>query len=113
MDSRSSSLHRGMRNHSPTPMGEAMSQVQADSYEGPISREKRERGLRRLWEGPGIQIRTLRTSLGTTSGVQEGVRQEGEGEEAAEGSEVRRLRSLRDPDPKEWECQVLWALLGR
>ena len=28
MDSRSSSLYRGMRNHSPAPVGEEMSQVQ-------------------------------------------------------------------------------------
>ena len=76
--------------------------------EGPIPRAKREGGLRRLWESPGIQSRTLRTSLGAESGAQEEVA----GEEAAEGSEVRRLRDLWNQDPKEWEYQVLRALLG-
>ena len=89
-----------------------MSQVQSDPShgegEGPISREKRERGLRQVRESPGIQSRTLRTSLGAESGAQEEVA----GEEAAEGSEVHRLRDLWNQDQEEWEYQVLRALLG-
>ena len=79
--------------------------------EGPIPRTKREGHLRRL-SSSGYPWNPLQGP----SGSGEGVRQEVEGEEAAEGSEgseiVRRLRSLRHPDPKEWECQVLSALLG-
>ena len=112
MDSRSTSLSRGMRNHSPTSGGEEMSQVQSDSShgegEGPIPREKREGGLRRLRESPGIQSRTLRTSLGAESGAQEEVA----GGEAMEESEVRQLRDLWNQDQEEWEYQVLRALLG-
>ena len=76
--------------------------------EGPIPRAKREGGLRRL-SSSGYPWNALQGP----SGSGDGVRQEVEGEEAAEGSEiVRRLRSLRHPDPTEWECQVLSALLG-
>ena len=113
VDPRSSSLSRGMRNHSPILEGEAMSEVQSDPShgegEGPISREKRERGLHRLRESPGIQRGTLRTSLGAESGAQE----EGEGEEAAEGSEVRQLRDLWNQDQEDYTNQVLSSLLGR
>ena len=47
------------------------------------------------------------------SGSGQRVRQEEEAAEEAEGAEVRQLRDLRRPDPKEYECQVLSALLGR
>ena len=113
VDSRSSSLSRGMRNHSPAPEGEEMSQVRSGSCEGPILGAKREGGLRRVRESPGFPGGK---ALQGPSGAGEGARQEVEGEEvaeAAEGSEVRQLRDLRRPDPKEWECQVLSALLGR
>ena len=94
MDSRPSSLSRGMRNHSPTPVGEAMSQMSSGSYlgegEGPIPGAKREGHLRRVRESPGYPWKVLQGPSGATSGIQ----QEGEGEEAAEGSEVRRLRDL-------------------
>ena len=113
MDSRSSSLSWGMRESSAIPEGEEMSEVQSDPShgegEGPMSRAKRERGLHRLRESPGIQSRTLRTSLGTISGAQE----EGEGEEAAEGSEVRQLRDLWNQDQEDYANQVLSSLLGR
>ena len=88
-----------------------MSQMQAGSChgegEGPIPRAKREGGLRRL-SSSGYPWNPLQGP----SGSGEGVRQEVEGEEAAEGSEIRRLRDLWNQDPKEWECQVLSALLG-
>ena len=110
VDSRSSSLSWGMRDHSRNSVGEEMSQMQSGSYQGegesPIPKAKRERGLRRLRESPGIQSRTLRTSLGAEAGIP----QEVEGEEAMEGSEVHRLRDLWNQDPT--ECQVLSALLG-
>ena len=113
MDSRSSSLSRGMRNHSPTPEGEEMPEVLSGSChgegEGPISRAKREGGLRRVRESPGFPGGK---ALQGPSGSGDGVRQEVEGEEAAEGSEVRQLRDLRRSAPTEWECQVLSALLG-
>ena len=109
MDSRSSSLSRGMRNHPPTSVGEKMSQVRSGSCEGPILGAKREGGLRRVRESPGFPGGK---ALQGPSGAGEGVLQEVPGEEAAEGSEVCRLRDLRRSAPKEWECQVLSALLG-
>ena len=77
--------------------------------EGPIPRAKREGGLRRVRESPGFP---RGKALQGPSEAGEGVRQEVEGEEAAEGSEVRQLRDLRRSAPKEWECQVLSSLLG-
>ena len=89
-----------------------MSQVQSDPShgegEGPISREKRERGLRQVRESPGIQRGTLRTSLGAESGAQEEVA----GGEAVEESEVRQLRDLRNQDQEDLTNQVLSSLLG-
>ena len=107
MDSRSSSLSRGMRNHPSTSVGEEMLQVRSGSCEGPILGAKRERDLHRL-SSSGYPWRALQGP----SGEDEGVRQE-EAAEAAEGSEVRQLRDLRRPAPKEWFCQVLSALLVR
>ena len=114
VDSRSSSLYRGMRNHPPVPEGEEMSQMQPGSYpreaEGPISRAKREGRLRRVRESPGFpRGKALRTSSGATSGV----RQEGEGGEAMEESEVRQLRDLWNQDQEDYADQVLSSLLGR
>ena len=111
MDSRSTSLSWGMRNHPPTSVGEAMSQMQSGSCEGPILGAKGEGGLHGMRESPGFPGGK---ALQGPSGEGEGVRQEvGEAAaEAAEGSEVCRLRDLRNQDPKEWECQVLSALRG-
>ena len=96
VDSRSSSLSRGMRNHPPVPEGEEMSEVLSGSChgegEGPIPGEKREGGVRRVRESPGFP---RGKALQGPSEAGEGVRQEVEGEEAAEGSEVRQLRDLR------------------
>ena len=113
MDSRSSSLYRGMRNHPPTPGGEEMPEVQAGSChgkgEGPIPRAQRERGLRRVRESPGCPGGK---ALQGPSEAGEGVRQEVEGEEAMEGSEVHRLRDLWNQDQEDHANQVLSALLG-
>ena len=113
MDSRSSSLSWGMRNHPPASVGEEMSEVLSGSChgegEGPIPGEKREGGLRRVRESPGFP---RGKALQGPSEAGQRARQEVEGEEAAEGSEVCRLRDLRRSAPKEWECQVLSALLG-
>ena len=114
MDSRSTSLYRGMRDHSPTSVGEEMSQVQAGSCsgeeEGPISRAKREGGLHRVRESPGFPGgKALQGPSGAGAGIQEEVA----GEEAEEESEVRQLRDLRRSAPKERFRQVLSSLRGR
>ena len=90
-----------------------MSQMQSGSCsgegEGPISRAKREGGLRRVRESPGCPGgKALQGPSGATSGIQ----QEVEGEEAAEGSEVHRLRDLWNQDQEDFADQVLSALLG-
>ena len=86
MDSRPSSLYRGMRNHPPVPEGEEMSEVQSDpshrEEQGPISRAKREGHMRQVRKGAGIQGRTLQSSLGEGSGVHSGSKGEGEGGES-------------------------------
>ena len=108
MDSRSTSLCRGMRDHPPASVGEEMSQVQSGSCEGPILGAKREGHLHRL-SSSGYPW----SALQGPSGEDEGVQQREEAAEEAEGSEVRQLRDLRNQNPKEWECQVLSALRGR
>ena len=113
VDSRSTSLHRGMRNHPPASVGEEMSQMQSGSYQGEGKRSilgaGRKRNLRRVRESPGCPGgKALQGPSGATSGV----RQEVEGEEAMEGSEVRRLRDLWNQDQEDLTNQVLSSLLG-
>ena len=87
VDRVSTSLHR-MWGHYSTSEGEAMPEVLSGSChgegEGPIPGAKREGGLRRVRESPGYPWQALQGPSGATSGV----RQEVEGEEAMEGSEV-------------------------
>ena len=113
VDSRSSSLYRGMRNHPPASVGEAMSQVQSGSChgegEGPIPRAKRERGLRRVRESPGFP-----------EGDSANLHRERKRESVRKSKAKKQRRDQKFVDceicgaqaPKEWECQVLSALLG-
>ena len=102
MDSRSSSLYRGMRNHPPASEGEEMSEVLSGSChgegEGPIPGEKREGGLRRVRESPGFpRGKVLQGPSGSGPGSTSG---------------SRRRRS-GGGDPKFVDCEICGALLRK
>ena len=72
VDSRSTSLSRGMRDHSSTRVGEEMSQVQSGSYQkeraGAVRRAERSGHLRQVRESPGDSWIALRTTPGARTG---------------------------------------------